>query len=76
MKLIIDIPEEEYKHTCEMRLHNRTYYDDAIRNGTPFDSVIEDIKNEIADEMILPMADVGLRVALEIIDKHIKGGEQ
>ena len=47
MKLIIDIPDKEYKYTCEMRLHNRTCYDEAIRNGTPFDSVIEDIKAEV-----------------------------
>ena len=35
MKLIIDIPDNEYHQICELRLHNRTFYDDAIRNGTP-----------------------------------------
>ena len=35
MKLIIDIPDNEYNQICELRLHNRTFYDDAIRNGTP-----------------------------------------
>ena len=35
MKLVIDIPDNEYHQICELRLHNRTFYDDAIRNGTP-----------------------------------------
>lgn len=37
MKLIIDIPDNEYKQICELRLHNRTFYDDAIRKGIPLD---------------------------------------
>ena len=35
MKIVIDIPDNEYHQICELRLHNRTFYDDAIRNGTP-----------------------------------------
>lgn len=35
MKLIIDIPDNQYNQICELRLHNRTIYDDAIRNGIP-----------------------------------------
>ena len=35
MKLVIEIPDNEYHQICELRLHNRTFYDDAIRNGTP-----------------------------------------
>ena len=35
MQIVIDIPDNEYKQICELRLHNRTFYDDAIRNGTP-----------------------------------------
>ena len=35
MKLIIDIPDNEYKYTCERTLHDRTMWDDAIRNGIP-----------------------------------------
>ena len=35
MKLVIDIPDNEYHQICELRLHNRTFYDDAIRNGRP-----------------------------------------
>lgn len=37
MKLIIDIPDNQYNQICELRLHNRTIYDDAIRNGIPLD---------------------------------------
>ena len=35
MELVIEIPDNEYHQICELRLHNRTFYDDAIRNGTP-----------------------------------------
>lgn len=43
MKLIIEIPDHEYKYTCERTLSDRTFWDDAIRNGTPLD----DVKAEI-----------------------------
>lgn len=50
MKLIIDIPDHEYKYTCERTLSDRTLWDDAIRKGTPLDDVkaeIEQIYQEI-----------------------------
>ena len=43
MKLIIDIPDNEYKYTCERTLSDRTFWDDAIRKGVPLD----DVKAEI-----------------------------
>lgn len=49
MKLIIDIPDNEYKYTCERTLHDRSIWDDAIRKGTPLD----DVKVEIAEEICL-----------------------
>ena len=49
MKLVIEIPDNEYHQICELRLHNRTFYDDAIRNGTPLPKVIEDIKADIEE---------------------------
>lgn len=49
MKLIIDIPDNEYKYTCERTLQDRTMWDDAIRNGIPLD----DVKAEIAEEICL-----------------------
>lgn len=46
MKLIIDIPDNEYHQICELRLHNRTFYDDAIRKGTPLDKIRAEIFEE------------------------------
>lgn len=44
MKLIIEIPDHEYKYTCERTLSDRTFWDDAIRNGTPLDDVKAEIE--------------------------------
>lgn len=83
MKIVIDIPDNEYHQICELRLHNRTFYDDAIRNGTPLDKFVEDIKADIEkamedfyyDEHDLGVR-AGFRFALEIIDNHISGKEK
>ena len=45
VKLIIEIPRIEYEQTCNLTLHNRTFYDEAIRNGTPLDDVMAEIEN-------------------------------
>ena len=103
VKLIIEIPRNEYEYTCNMTLHDRSIWDNAIRNGTPlandseraeaqayFDgeaygweqgrkALIEDIKAEIKENIATResnksmVQNVGLYLALEIIDKHIKG---
>ncbi len=82
MKLIIDIPEERYKLICdEQWLPYRLSIEKAIANGTPFDSVIEDIKADILCardglEAKGYMNEIhALNFALEIIDKHISGKE-
>ena len=49
MKLIIEIPDHEYKYTCERTLSDRTLWDDAIRNGTPLDDVIGKIDKAYDD---------------------------
>ncbi len=49
MKLIIDIPDNEYKYTCERTLHDRTMWDNAIRNGIPLDDVKAEIKKMPTD---------------------------
>ena len=49
MKLIIDIPDNEYKYTCERTLSDRTFWDDAIRNGIPLDDVKAEIKQKAWD---------------------------
>lgn len=46
MKLIIDIPDNEYQYTCDRTLHDRTMWDNAIRNGIPLDNVRENIHGE------------------------------
>lgn len=46
MKLIIEIPDHEYKYTCERTLSDRTFWDDAIRNGTPLACVKAEIQSE------------------------------
>lgn len=51
MKLIIDIPDHEYKYTCERTLSDRTLWDDAIRNGTPLDDVKETIEQDMSFDM-------------------------
>ena len=48
MKIVIDIPEEKYKHIQEEQwLPNRLLIEKAIANGTPLDKAIEDIKAEM-----------------------------
>lgn len=49
MKLIIDIPDNEYKYTCERTLHDRSIWDDAIRKGTPLDDVKAEIREKSFD---------------------------
>ena len=49
VKLIIEIPRNEYKYTCERTLSDRSIWDNAIRKGIPLD----DVKAEIAEEICL-----------------------
>lgn len=46
VKLIIEIPRNEYEYTCERTLSDRSIWDDAIRNGIPLDSVKAEIKEK------------------------------
>ena len=92
MKLIIDIPDFVYDDVRALKGRNLVKVNadamhDAIYNGTPFDSVIEDIKKEIEKELCHSIRDEysqrqndycdGVEFAgkrsLEIIDKHIRG---
>ena len=79
MKLIIDIPKEDREDICNIhfvREDLKFKVGKAIMNGTPFDSVIEDIKAEILCvrdglEAKGYMNEVhALIFALEIIDRH------
>ena len=78
MQIIIDIPEEAY-----IRAKDNTFdvkyspYDllDIIKNGTPLDKVIEDIKAEIqAIDITMGTSDypfIPRERVLEIIERHI-----
>lgn len=76
MKLIVDVPEWDYKGICKYVNDNKTvnaadYY---IATGTPLTELIEDIKTDIQcvideDEDNGDFTD--LFEALEIIDRHI-----
>lgn len=61
VKLIIEIPRNEYKYTCERTLSDRTMWDDAIRNGTPLDSVKAEKKGETEEVTNEEMLDKVLR---------------
>lgn len=87
MKLIIDIPEEVFntiksfkgKFICE------NGYDliQGVKNGIPFDTVIEDIKAEISEPIqgncyFIGQAKVQaetIKWCLEIVDKYTSGKE-
>ena len=80
MKLIIDIPEEYLKTIKAISDETSSFDMLLIKYGTPFDSVIEDIKAEIKAEIEPKDLSIynagmnfGLDLALEIIDKHISG---
>lgn len=44
VKLIIEIPRNEYEYTCNLTLHDRSIWDDAIRKGIPLDDVKADMR--------------------------------
>ena len=71
MKLIIDIPDNEYKYTCELTLHDRSIWDYAIRKGTPLDDVKTEINRKANSGQWSDATVYGMKKALAIIDKHI-----
>ena len=86
MKLVIDIPEEDYiRLRDEGMFGNVTTFKRAVRDGIPLAEVIEDIKAEIEelksccdddwDAFLIGRKETYNNV-LELIDKHISGGEK
>lgn len=88
MKLIIDVPDNIYdaikitQPFISGKISGKTYLQilvNNVENGTPLDSVIEDIKAEITKEFIdNPQVhfygdaeEPTASACLEIIDKHI-----
>ena len=91
MKLIIDIYDDAYKYCKSIKdddLDDLGFFTShilkSVANGTPFDSVIEDIKAEISEPIQEDCYYVGtakiqaetIKWCLEIIDKHISGKER
>ena len=76
MKLIIDIPEEEYERIKDIPNDYKLLIHKAVANGTPLDDVKAEI-DEQYDRVKPYNIDVaeGLEMALEIINKHISGKE-
>ena len=81
MKLMIDIPEEYLKTIKAIPDETSSLDMLLIKYGTPFDSVIEDIKAELTKDYVDDNPDnfryttVMLKDVLAIIDKHISGKE-
>ena len=69
MKLVINIPEDEYswlkEHPNSIRWSS--VYTDSILNGTPLGSLVYDIKKEIDD---YPYSVFTKENIINIIDKH------
>lgn len=78
LKLIIDIPDNEYKYTCERTLHNRSIWDDAIRKGTPLDDVKAEMQKLADDPWNMSVGSVsqGIEDAIEILDNIGKESEE
>lgn len=74
MKLVIDIPEEEYNKTLQGEF-NVTLAHKAVKDGKPLDTVLDKIRAEIRDlayyvdgEMMIEVVDI--QRVLDIIDKY------
>lgn len=75
VKLIIEIPRNEYEQTCNLTLHDRSIWDNAIRKGIPLDDVKAEIETDLSWEMF---DEYGNETALheelwEILDNIGKG---
>ena len=89
MELIIDMPEERYKHIQEEQwLPNRLLIEKAIANGIPLDAVLDKIRNEIDKELLTYSQEVenmgdsaqkiriSLGIVRKIIDKYRTGSNE
>ena len=84
MKIVIDVPEEEYARIQSMDWKNGDrIYDEAeraIHYGKPLEEVLGEIKAEInrkASSGQWSEATVyGMQKAISVIDSHISGKEQ
>ena len=71
MKILIDIPEEEYECVqitgC---LGNKTCVSNAIYNGTPLDKIRAEIAEYKDDKIIHAERNEMIDITLDIIDKY------
>ena len=77
MKLIIDISEDTYTE-CQGNVYfpdTGAELFDAVKNGTPLDDIKAEIKEKIShyDHFQGSNTANGLNIALEIIDKNMRG---
>jgi len=70
MKIVIDIPREEYKN-IKSSTAPMIWAEHLIKNGTPLNEVLDKIKIEIASYG----TNSGMLLALEILDKYKIGSE-
>ena len=83
MKLIIDIPEEEYERIKDIPNDYKLLIHKAVANGTPLDDVKAEMESLIDWHDCPIELDNGndswycqaVNQCLEIIDKHISGKE-
>jgi molybdenum cofactor biosynthesis enzyme MoaA len=84
MKLIIEIPEEKYKHIQEEQwLPNRLLIEKAIANGTPLDDLRAEIEKAVWEDVVVSLDGTDeVRIprldpddVFEIIDKYREDGE-
>jgi hypothetical protein len=71
MKLMIDIPEEDYKHLAYANHFKLRSY---IENGKPLSALSADLKSadrESMDEKVL----IGFNMAVALFNKHLGGAE-
>lgn len=78
MKLVIEIPDDKYdllKMSVESGMGDWVHK--IVANGTPLESMLEDIKAEIKahSEMHYMDGDIIADELLTIIDKHMRGAE-
>lgn len=77
MQIVIDISDEMYQTIKDGTWCGNELWYNALKNGTPLEKVIEDIKSDISNiycgqYCYNPMTATEVReIALDIIDSHI-----
>ena len=78
-KIVIDIPQEEYKRWIEEGLMDALIVRNALRDGTSLEKVFEDVKSEIENQYnwlqstkrALYDVDIAFDAIRKVIDSHI-----